>query len=78
MRSSPRRRGVHPALEQDIAHRATIQGLRELLRDFTVVRVVHDEIPMRFANGIALLNHYFIKLGFQDGGSGCGPWSGAP
>lgn len=58
--------GDSPALREHIAHRATIEKVRELLRDFTITKIVQDEIPMRFANGTALLNHYFIKLGFLD------------
>ena len=34
---------------------------------FTVTRVVEREGVMRFADGTALLNHHFIKLGFLDG-----------
>ena len=33
---------------------------------FDVTRVVYREGSMRFANGRALLNHHFIKLGFLD------------
>ncbi len=42
---------------------------RELLESggFAVTRVVEREETMRFANGTALLNHHFIKLGFLDG-----------
>ncbi len=56
-------------LRAHVAHRATIADVRELLEDggFTVTRVVEREGVMRFADGTALLNHYFIKLGFLDG-----------
>jgi ubiquinone/menaquinone biosynthesis C-methylase UbiE len=56
-------------LREHIEHRATVANVRELLASggFEIVRVVERESVMRFANGTALLNHYFIKLGFLDG-----------
>lgn len=65
-------RGDHEALHRlraHVEHRATVANVRELLQDggFTVTRVVEREGVMRFADGTALLNHYFIKLGFLDG-----------
>jgi arsenite methyltransferase len=56
-------------LRTHVEHRATIAAVRDLLNDggFTVTRVVERQSVMRFANGTALLNHYFIKLGFLDG-----------
>ena len=55
-------------LREHVAHRATIPGVRTLLEDagFRVTRVVEREGVMRFANGTALLQHYFIQLGFLD------------
>jgi arsenite methyltransferase len=55
-------------LQQDVRHRATVASVRDLLEDggFTVTRVVKKTGRMRFANGTALLNHHFIKLGFLD------------
>ena len=55
-------------LREHIDHRATVDSVRDLLRNggFIVTRVVEREGSMRFANGVALLNHYFIKLGFLD------------
>lgn len=55
-------------LRDHIEHRATIANVRELLEagGFRITRVVERESVMRFANGTALLNHYFIKLGFLD------------
>jgi arsenite methyltransferase len=55
-------------LREHVEHRATIASVRELLESngFRVTRVVEREESMRFANGTALLNHYFIKLGFLD------------
>ncbi|HVR41775.1 MAG TPA: class I SAM-dependent methyltransferase [Thermoanaerobaculia bacterium] len=54
------------ALHEHIEHRATIAKVRELLHEFEIVKVIEDSVAMRFANGTALLNHYFIKLGFLD------------
>ena len=56
-------------LRAHVEHRATVANVRELLQNggFTVTRVVEREGMMRFAGGTALLNHYFIKLGFLDG-----------
>jgi len=55
-------------LRDHIEHRATVASVRELLESggFTITRVVEREGSMRFADGTALLNHYFIKLGFLD------------
>ncbi len=64
------RRDHHDAalnrLEAHIAHRATVSGLTAQLQGagFTVGRVVEDELPLRFADGTALLQHSFIKLAF--------------
>jgi len=57
------------ALRHHIEHRATVAGVRGLLEraGFQVTRVVERTMPMRFANGSALLRHDFIKLGFLDG-----------
>lgn len=56
-------------LEEHVAHRATVAGVRALLEDggFAVTRVVEREGTMRFASGSALLHHHFIKLGFLGG-----------
>ena len=55
-------------LQDHVEHRATIDSVRSLLTDggFKVTRVVERYGSMRFANGEALLNHHFIKLGFLD------------
>lgn len=55
-------------LRAHVAHRATIGEVREVLESggFRVTRVVEREGSMRFANGTALLDHHFIKLGFLD------------
>ena len=56
-------------LHAHIDHRATVPGVEGLLDrgGFKVRRVVEREGRMRFADGTALLNHHFIKLGFLDG-----------
>ena len=55
-------------LKDHVEHRATIANVRNLLETggFKITRVVERESVMRFADGTALLNHYFIKLGFLD------------
>jgi arsenite methyltransferase len=55
-------------LREHVSHRATVAALRELLGDggFSVTRIVERTGSMRFADGTALLNHYFIKLGFLE------------
>jgi arsenite methyltransferase len=55
-------------LRDHVEHRATVDNVTELLEagGFKIARVVERESVMRFANGTALLNHYFIKLGFLD------------
>src|SRR3954454_10479837 len=55
-------------LRDHIEHRATVENVTNLFEDggFKIARVVERESVMRFANGTALLNHYFIKLGFLD------------
>jgi arsenite methyltransferase len=54
------------ALEKHVQHRATVEGLRAQLElaGFEVTDVSTDSFRMRFANGAALLRHYFIRLGF--------------
>jgi arsenite methyltransferase len=55
-------------LRDHIEHRATVASVRDLLENggFKVTRIVERESVMRFGDGTALLNHYFIKLGFLD------------
>ena len=55
-------------LRKHIAHRATVPGVRALLEGagFQVTRVAEHTVPIRFADGSALLRHDFIKLGFLD------------
>jgi ubiquinone/menaquinone biosynthesis C-methylase UbiE len=55
-------------LRDHVAHRATIPGVTQLLAGagFTIRRIVEREAVMRFASGTALMQHYFIRLGFLD------------
>ena len=54
------------ALAKHVAHRATVDGLLELLAQggFTVGDVHRSAFSMRFANGSAVLHHRFVQLGF--------------
>src|SRR5579859_5598530 len=55
-------------LEQHIAHRATIDTLTAQLAaaQFQIVTVVQEQSSMRFADGSALLRHFFTKLAFLE------------
>ena len=54
------------ALDKHVQHRATVESLRAQLErvGFEVTDVITDSFRMRFADGSALLRHYFIRLGF--------------
>jgi ubiquinone/menaquinone biosynthesis C-methylase UbiE len=56
------------ALRKHVDHRVTIERMREMFAraGLAITRVVEDRTVMRFADGTALLNDYFIKLGFFD------------
>jgi arsenite methyltransferase len=56
------------ALQRHVDHRATVEGLAELLErgGFRVVKVVEESEVMRFTGGSALLRHAFIRLGFLE------------
>jgi arsenite methyltransferase len=58
-----------PVLNAHIAGRATVEGVTALFEQagFRLSAVHQDRAVMRFADGSALLHHYFIKLGFLDG-----------
>jgi len=60
-----------PALEALVAHRGTADSVANLLESagFRVVQVGTDSFRMRFADGVSLLSHAFIRLGFVPGGS---------
>lgn len=57
------------ALSAHVNHRATVEKLTALLEGcgFRLARVREARAAMRFADGSALLRHYFVKLGFLDG-----------
>ncbi len=56
-------------LQRHIAARATVAGVGDLLRrsGLKVVRVEQRGHTMTYADGAALLNHWFIRLGFLGG-----------
>jgi arsenite methyltransferase len=58
-----------PALDEHIAHRATVASTRALLEGagYAVRDTVTGAFRMRFANGTALLTHRFIGFGFLPG-----------
>jgi arsenite methyltransferase len=60
------------ALKKHIQHRASKEKVRSMLdrNQFELIKVVEKTGTMRFTDGTALLNHYFIKLGFLDGWKG--------
>ncbi len=60
------------AFRNHVNHRATMEKLELMLtrNGFQVSQVHLETVVMRFVNGTALLNHYFIKLGFLDGWKG--------
>ncbi len=57
------------ALRRHIEGRASVAGIRVLLErhGFRLGRVEETTQSLRYADGTALLNHWFIKLGFLDG-----------
>jgi SAM-dependent methyltransferase len=57
----------HRALDEHLAHRATVDGTLDLLTSAGFQATgTQTEFTWRFADGTALLNHYFIRLGFLD------------
>jgi ubiquinone/menaquinone biosynthesis C-methylase UbiE len=56
-------------LDQHLNHRATIDGTLQLLESAGFIPTVAEtgSFRMRFADGTALFNHYFIRLAFLDG-----------
>lgn len=57
------------AFDAHVAHRGTVESIRQTLMraDFEVAGVTTDSFRLRFADGSALLRHYFIRLGFVSG-----------
>lgn len=64
-----------PALEAHIDHRPTEESLSRSLQaaGFEVGGRFHGSFVMRFADGSALLRHYFIRLGFLPDWAGLCP-----
>jgi ubiquinone/menaquinone biosynthesis C-methylase UbiE len=58
-----------PALDAQEAHRGTRATVSALVETagLRVARVVEDEFRLRYRDGTALLNHWFVRLGFLDG-----------
>lgn len=57
------------ALENHIVHRGTVESVVSLIKEpgFEIVNTETDSFRMRFADGSALLRHFFIRLGFIQG-----------
>ncbi len=55
-------------LRNDEEHRGSIASISKLFTDsgLPVSRLYEDQFEMRFLNGTAFLNHYFVKLGWLD------------
>ncbi len=55
------------ALRKHVAHRATLKGMAELFQrtGFQLADVHEESAVLRYADGSAFLNHYFIKRGFM-------------
>lgn len=55
-----------PALQEHIDYRGTVSSVSARIdaAGFTVTETETDSFLMRYANGTALLNHYFIRFGF--------------
>jgi len=58
-----------PGFDAHVAHRGTVESVSQLLRGagFEVGEVVNESFRLRFADGSALLRHFFIRLGFVGG-----------
>lgn len=53
-------------IQADVARRSTIESLTSLLEDnnYRVVRVHREERKIRFSDGAAFFNHYFVRASF--------------
>ena len=58
---------LEQALDRHVGHRATDTSLKAMLHDagFVDVNLHIDQFALRFANGTALLNHSFMRVGFM-------------
>lgn len=63
------RHDLLPALDAHVGHRATVESLTSLLEraGFAVADVHTSAFTMRYGGGQALLDHYFVRLGFLPG-----------
>ncbi|ADB30671.1 Methyltransferase type 11 [Kribbella flavida DSM 17836] len=60
--------GASAKLDEHLGHRATVEGTLDLLTTAGFAATAdRTQFSMRFADGTALLDHYFIRLGFLDG-----------
>jgi ubiquinone/menaquinone biosynthesis C-methylase UbiE len=55
-----------PLLKKDQEHRGTVESISKLFTEngFTITRHYEESFEMKFLDGSAFLNHYFIKLGW--------------
>ena len=55
-----------PSLDAHINHRATMGTIDDQLQraGFEAIAITEESFKMRFADGSALLRHYFIRFGF--------------
>lgn len=53
-------------LDSHVRHRGTVDSVAAMLRkaNFAVMDIESGSFRMRFADGLSLLRHYFIRLGF--------------
>lgn len=67
-------------LDAHVAHRGTVKSIATLLRGvgFQVTETVTDTFSMRFADGSALLRHWFIRLGFVPAWKSIAPSAAVP
>ena len=57
------------ALENHVGRRGTVDSISEMLRKagFATANIETDSFRLRFADGTALLRHYFVRLAFTPG-----------
>lgn len=55
-----------PIIKSDEEHRGTVESISKLFVDsgFNVTRYYEESLEMKFVDGSAFLNHYFVKLGW--------------
>lgn len=61
--------------EQIYSKRKPLDQYLELIKDhgFNIDSVLHDKFEYKFADGSAMLNHYFMRMAFMDGWKGIVP-----